>query len=186
MTLSIQIAVLLISLGITADNLLLSKMSVNTIAFTKSKKAVLLLFVLFTIQLQVIKYGYWTAALVTSSIKNQDKWIALTMLFSIAVKMIHEFKIKIIRNHKTFLDLDDFLNIALASSAYLFVLGFALSLLKIEPFSICETVIPCLLFFLSIGWPLKYFNSVKAIHLIKISAIVMIFSGVIIFLINTI
>lgn len=186
MTLSISIAVLLITLGITADNLLLSKMSVNTIAFTKSKKAVLLQLVLFTIQLQVIKYGYWTAALVTSSIKNQDKWLALTMLFSIAVKMIQEFKIKVIRNHKTFPDLDDFLNIALASSVYLFVLGFALSLLKIESLTIYKTVIPCLLFFLLIGWSLKYFNSVKAIQLIKISAIVMIFSGVIIFLINTI
>lgn len=186
MTLSISIAVLLITLGITADNLLLSKMSVNTIAFTKSKKAVLLPIVLFTIQLQVIKYGYWTASLVTSSIKNQDKWLAITMLFSIAVKMIQELKIKVIRNHKTFPDLDDFLNIALASSIYLFVLGFALSLLKIEPLTIYKTVIPCLLFFLLIGWSLKYFNSVKVIQLIKISAIVMIFSGVIIFLINTI
>ncbi len=186
MILPIHIAVLLITLGITADNLLLSKMSINTIAFTKSKKAVLLQLVLFTIQLQVIKYGYWTAALVTSSIKNQDKWLALTMLFSIAVKMIQELKIKEIRHHKTFPDLDDFLNIALASSVYLFVLGFALSLLKIEPLTIYKTVIPCLLFFLSIGWSLKYFNSVKAIQLIKITAIVMIFAGVIIFLINTI
>lgn len=186
MILSIPIAVLLITLGITADNLLLSKMSINTIAFTKSKKAVLLQIVLFSIQLQIIKYGYWTAALVTSSIKNQDKWLALTMLFSIAIKMIQEFKIKEIRHHKTFLDLDYFLNIALASSVYLFVLGFALSLLKIEQLTIYKTVIPCLLFFLSIGWSLKYFNSVKAIQFIKITAIVMIFAGVIIFLINTI
>lgn len=186
MTLSIRIAVLLITLGITADNLLLSKMSVNTIAFTKSKKALMLQAALFTIQLQVIKYGYWTATLVTSSIKNQDKWLALTMLFSIAVKMIQEFKIKVIRNHKTFPDLDDFLNIALASSVYLFVLGFALSLLKIEVFTIYKTVIPCLLFFLSIGWSLQFFNSVKAIQATKITAIVMIFTGVIIFLINTI
>jgi putative Mn2+ efflux pump MntP len=186
MTLSIYIAVLLITLGITADNLLLSKMSVYTIAFTKSKKALMLQVILFTIHLQVIKYGYWTAGLVTSRIKNQDKWLALTMLFSVAIKMIQEFKIKEIRNHKAFPDLGDFLNIALASSVYLFVLGFAFSLLKIEPLSTYKTVIPCLLFVLSIGLSLKHFNFLKAIQFIKITAIIMIFTGVIIFLINTI
>lgn len=186
MNLSIHISVLLISLGIATDNLLLSKMSVSTIPFVKSTKALLLQIVLFTIQLQVLKYGDWLAAVVSGSTKSQNKSIALVMLFSIAVKMIQEFKFKTITNHKTYPELNDFLNIAFATSIYVFVLGFALHLLNIDQFTVYKTVIPCLLFSLSIGWSLKNLNSGKAVLIIKIMSIVMIFTGVTIFLINTI
>lgn len=184
MTLTIYIAIILIALGIAADNLVLSKMTVNTIAFTKSGKALLLQIVLFTIQLQVLKYGYWFAALQSGNLKNDNKWIALLMLASIALKMIQEFKSKTIYNNKNDPDLDDFLNLAFATSIYVFVLGFALHFLDIDQSTIYKTVIPCLLFFLSIGWSVKNFNSGKVIQLIKIIAITMIFTGVLIFLIN--
>jgi len=184
MTLSIYIAVFLIALGIAADNLVLSKMTVNTVAFTKSGKALLLQIVLFTIQLQVLKYGYWFASLQSGTLKNLEKWIALIMLVSIALKMIQEFKFKTIHTNKTYPDLDDFLNIAFATSLYVFVMGFALRFLNIDQSTIYKTVIPCLLFFLTIGWSVKNFNSGKAIQLTKIIAIAMIFTGVLIFLIN--
>ncbi|MCV9928638.1 hypothetical protein OIU83_13295 [Flavobacterium sp. LS1R49] len=186
MMLAIHIAVILITLGITADNLVLSKMSLNTILFMKSRKAILLLIVLFTIQLQVLKYGDWCARLLTSGTKNQDKWIALIMLFSVAIKMLQEFKLKIIRNNKIHLELDDFLNISFATSMYVFVLGFAFRLLDIDEPIIYKTVIPCLLFPLLMGWFIKRFNTDKAIWLTKALAILMIFTGVSIFLINTI
>jgi len=184
MALSIYIAVFLIALGIAADNLVLSKMTVSSIGFTKSGKALLLQIVLFTIQLQVLKYGYWFALLQSANLNNHHKWIALVMLFCIALKMIQEFKFKTIHNNKPYPDPDDFLNLAFATSLYVFVLGFALRFLGIDQPAIYKTVIPCLLFFLSIGWSVKNFTSGKAIQFIKIIAIAMIFTGVLIFLIN--
>lgn len=186
MILSTNIAVLLISLGIAADNILLSKMSVNTIPFVKSTKTILLQIVLFTIQLQVLKYGDWFATTVSNSTKNQNKWIALIMLFSIVINMIREFKFKVITNRKTYPELNDFLHIAFATSTYVFVLGFALRLLNIDQLTVYKIVIPCLLFYLLIGWPIKNLNSAKAVRITKILAIVMMFTGITIFLINTI
>ncbi|SHL33901.1 manganese efflux pump [Flavobacterium chilense] len=183
MALSISIAVLLITSGIAADNLIMSKMNMNNITLIKSGKAIWVQIVLFTIQLQVLKYGYWFASFQLMNLKNHSKWIALFMLFSIVLKMIQEFKLKPIHN-KTYPNLDDFLNIAFATSLYVFVLGFALRFLEIDQPAIYKTVIPCLLFFLLIGSLFKNFNSGKAIQLTQIIAIAMIFTGVLIFLIN--
>lgn len=185
MNLALYIAVFLITLGITADNLVLSKMSVNTIPFLKSGRALILQILLFVIQLLVLKYGNWFAVLLSTT-EYQDKWIALLVLFSIAIKMVQEFNFKIIRNNKINLELDDFSTIAFATSIYVFVMGFAFRFLGIAETTTYVTVIPCLLLSLSLGWSVKSFSTDKAIRLTKTLAILMVFAGTTIFLINII
>lgn len=184
MTLSIYIAIALISLGITADNLLLSKISFSTILFNKSGETLLLQIVLFTIQLQVLRYGGWFATIISSDKKEQNQWIAVLMLFSIGIKMLQEFKYKIIKNHKAYLDLSNYLNLVCATSIYVFVLGFALHLLRIDQSTIYKTVVPCLLSYFLIGWCLNQYSFKKELLIIKTFSVLMIFTGTTIFLIN--
>ena len=184
MTLLLHIAVLSLCLGAASDNLLLSSMSGNTAQLVKSNKWFFLLLLLLIVQLQVLMLGDWVAQLITKNQQEVRKWISLGMMFSMAIKMTQELKIKNVMQQKIPFGLNSFLNITLASSIYIFVLGFVLHCLKIDDKTVCATAIPSLFLMMIIGWLAGHFNLHKTIAVVRVLAIFMILTGVIIFLIS--
>lgn len=128
----IHIAALLVSVGITSDNLWLSEMNGNLVCFLKSGKLILLLGILFTLELQVLMYGDLFVKLFNSKFPEISKWISFGLMFVMSLKMIREMQIKKGTNKTTLFDLTNILGIVLASFICVFVLGFSLHSLYVD------------------------------------------------------
>lgn len=169
-----------LSIGVASDNLLLSGMSGNTAHVLKTKNWLLMLFMLFTIQLQVLLYGNWLAKLALTDLGPPTKWMALGLLFATLLKMIQEVKIKNFLQQKIPLGLNGFLQISLATSVYVFVLGFSLRGLQIDDAIVYLTVIPCLSALLAAGWFAGKFQWHKAVYAVRIVSLICMAGGILI------
>ena len=119
------LATVLVTLGVATDNIVVSGWCGYFSKYSKPHKMMLILFLLFTIQLQVFTYGLWIGKHLFSNNRETGKWISLVMIFSIAIMMLIKLRGKIIPQN-VILSLNDFIAITLSESFYVLLLGIAL------------------------------------------------------------
>lgn len=83
----IQYAILFIAIGITADNLMIAKLTGKTVSIISRANWILILLLLFITQNQMLLWGRWITSWAPSLTTNQKDWLALGLLISIGAKM---------------------------------------------------------------------------------------------------
>ncbi|KIO76571.1 hypothetical protein TH53_14065 [Pedobacter lusitanus] len=126
----IQYAILFIAIGITADNLMIAKLSGKTVSVISRSNWILILLLLFITQNQMLLWGRWITGWAPSLTVNQKDWLALGLLVSIGVKMYRDhFQSK--KNITTInYTANNLLLLAFGSAIYLFVFGIAVQWLN--------------------------------------------------------
>lgn len=174
------ISAVCISIGIASDNLMLSAMSQNCAAKVKLRETLLLLFILLNIQMQAFMYGSKLAKLLPNLI-GMEKWIAIAILLATVLRMHKDLKVAKKENNNIQFGLNGFLGIALATSIYVFVLGFSLNALQIHYDMAYPISMIALGIMLTIGW---YTKNTKMLSLIKKASLIIMIIGIIIFFIQ--
>jgi len=177
------IATLLVTLGVAAENFIVAGWCGYASQYFKPYKFLLILFLLFTIQLQVFTYGLWIGKHLIWNNHDNEKWISLILMFSMELMMLLELRGKNIPR-KLIFSLDDFIFISLLTAIYPFVLGIALQNLcepKILFIVIISSIIISLIFGWFIGKTKKLFNK-YCIRIANYFGIIVVFIGIILFL----
>ena len=126
----IQYAILFIAIGITADNLMIAKLSGKTVSVISRANWILILLLLFITQNQMFLWGKWVTGWVPALTVNQKDWLAMGLLISIGVKMYRDhFQSK---RDTTAINYtaNNLLILAFGSAIYLFVFGMAIQWLN--------------------------------------------------------
>ncbi|MGJ1267857.1 hypothetical protein DU508_17240 [Pedobacter chinensis] len=173
-----HISVLLLSAGIASDNLVLAAMSRNTAYVVKPGKPLLILFMLLNIQMMAFTYGGWAGTALISYLPGYGYWFAIFMLCATALRMYREWRSEKMKDMEIEFGLDGFLGIACATSIYVFVLGLSLKSLQMyEPSAYLLSM--CVLgTMMLLGWYLGQFQQFRLLKAIKITALVMMVTGI--------
>ncbi|ASZ09633.1 hypothetical protein KTO58_27875 [Chitinophaga pendula] len=178
------IPAILVVVGIASDNLMLSAMSGRLTGTIKPGKLPVLLFMLLNMQMVFFKYGNWLAKIVLSRAHEVGKWMALSLLAATAVRMYQELRLW--RNGKIGISfgLNGFVEIALATSVYVFVSGFSLSALEIPDCAAFLLSMTAQAIILIIGWSAGKGNRLKVLPWVKKVLLVMMVIGIVLFIIQ--
>ena len=177
------IASLLVTLGVVADNIVVAGWCGYASQYFKPYKFLLILFLLFTIQLHVFTYGLWIRKHLIWNNHDNEKWISLILMFSMALMMLLELRGKNIPR-KLIFSLDDFISISLLTAIYPFILGIALQKLC-EPKIIFIVLISSITISLIFGWFIGKTKKLFTKYCIRIAnyfGIIVMFIGIILFL----
>lgn len=180
----IYIPVIFVSIGIASDNLMLSAMSGSLATAVRPGKLLLILCMLLSIQMQAFLYGTWLAKLLVDHTNEVQKWIALSVLIATAIRMYQEFKLAERWKGEIPFGFNGFLNIALATSIYVFVLGFAFHALNVCYRFAYLVSISAQAVMLIIGWYAGKQDCAKTLAFIKKASLIMMVIGIMIFFIQ--
>lgn len=122
----IQYAILFIAIGITADNLMIAKLSGKTVSVISRANWILILLLLFITQNQMLLWGKWITSWAPALTVSQKDWLAMGLLISIGVKMYKDHFQQ--RRDVTTINYtaNNLLVLAFSSAIYLFVFGMAI------------------------------------------------------------
>ncbi|QNK64021.1 manganese efflux pump [Pedobacter sp. PAMC26386] len=178
----IQYAILFIAIGITADNLMIAKLSGKTVSVISRANWILILLLLFITQNQMLLWGRWITQWTPSLTINQKDWLALGLLVSVGVKMYKDhFKYKKDSPAINY-TANNLLLLAFGSAIYLFVFGMAIQWLDRTNGSINIMFPAFILLFLGIGVWLGKSHSHKLIHRLRTICTCMMMVGVLVLL----
>lgn len=163
----IQYAILFITVGITADNLMIAKLSGKRVSVISRGNWILILLLLFITQNQMLLWGRWITRWTPSLTVNQKDWLALGLLISIGVKMYRDHfqnkKETPVINYTA----NNLLLLAFSSAVYLFVFGMAVQWLD-RPDTNVTIILPVsILLFLGMGVWLGRSHSHKLINTLR-------------------
>ncbi|MBB6501072.1 manganese efflux pump [Pedobacter cryoconitis] len=163
----IQYAILFITVGITADNLMIAKLSGKRVSVISRGNWILILLLLFITQNQMLLWGRWITRWTPSLTVNQKDWLALGLLISIGVKMYTDH----FQNKKEIpvinYTANNLLLLAFSSAVYLFVFGMAVQWLD-RPDTNVTIILPVsILLFLGMGVWLGRSHSHKLINTLR-------------------
>lgn len=163
----IQYAILFITVGITADNLMIAKLSGKRVSVISRGNWILILLLLFITQNQMLLWGRWITRWTPSLTVNQKDWLALGLLISIGAKMYRDHfqnkKETPVINYTA----NNLLLLAFSSAVYLFVFGMAVQWLD-RPDTNVTIILPVsILLFLGMGVWLGRSHSHKLINTLR-------------------
>ena len=163
----IQYAILFIAIGITADNLMIAKLSGKTVSVISRANWILILLLLFITQNQMFLWGKWVTGWVPALTVNQKDWLAMGLLISIGVKMYRDhFQSK---RDTTAINYtaNNLLILAFGSAIYLFVFGMAIQWLNRTEGNVNILFPVFILIFLGTGVWLGKSHNHKLIHRLR-------------------
>jgi hypothetical protein len=177
------IAMTLIAAGIAGDNLVLAFVSGKSIAMvrpvlTKNAKGeqfyrggLFLFILLFIIQNMLLMYGDWFGGITKDWLKGEQRLIAVSLLFSMGVKMLKELQIKNRAVKIIMISRMNFWEIGLGTAVYVFVFGCAVNWLDFNQRQIIFSLLALIICSLAAGIILgnrryekafKYINTIAA------------------------
>lgn len=157
---------------------MIANISGNGTAITKNHRWVLILLLLFTIQNQVVMYGFWFAGLFHPASSNLVFWMAVGILFSICINMVQELKLKNKRSQNVYFDTKIILGYALVSSVYTFLLGSVAGWLLVSRQDLLKGFLPFIALFMVIGVLLGKHRYIKILRLLNILSIGLVIIGI--------
>jgi len=177
------LATVLVTLGVATDNIVVSGWCGYFSKYSKPHKMMLILFLLFTIQLQVFTYGLWIGKHLFSNNRETGKWISLVMIFSMAIMMLFELRKKNIPQ-EIIITLNSFIPISVLTAINVLVLGIALQNLS-NQYILFYILIPSIIISMISGWFIGKTKSVfkdKHIRIASFTGIILMLTGLILFL----
>jgi len=194
----INIALMLIAMGVAADNLMIASISGNGFASfkllqsdtdnrnsrTRNSHWYLMLVFVFIIQSQVLQYGDWFGGLTKKILNGNEQWWAIAIVFSMGVRMLQELKMKNkILLHFSF-QTNTFLGLALSTSIYVFAFGCSMHWLGMNDGNVSYTLLPLLIFFLITGMVLGKYHFIKTLKCLHISAAILVIIGSVVLIVQ--
>ncbi|MBB5646051.1 manganese efflux pump [Pedobacter cryoconitis] len=178
----IQYAILFIAIGITADNLMIAKLTGKTVSIISRANWILILLLLFITQNQMLLWGRWITSWAPSLTTNQKDWLALGLLISIGAKMYKDH----FQNKKDATTINytanNILLLAFSSAMYLFVFGMAIQWLDRTEDNINILFPVFILLFLGIGVWLGKTHHHKLIYTLRTLCTCLMMVGVVVLL----
>lgn len=178
----IQYAILFIAIGITADNLMIAKLTGKTVSVISRANWILILLLLFITQNQMLLWGRWITGWAPSLTANQKDWLALGLLISIGAKMYKDH----FQNKKDATTINytanNILLLAFSSAIYLFVFGMAIQWLDRTEDNINILFPVFILLFLGIGVWLGKTHHHKLIYTLRTLCTCLMMVGVVVLL----
>jgi putative Mn2+ efflux pump MntP len=168
---------LLIAIGIAADNLMIANISGTGTSITKNHRWVLILLLLFTIQNQVVMYGFWLSGLFHPVSSDLEFWMAVGILFSICINMAQELKLKSKKNRNVYFDTKMILGYALVSSIYAFLLGSVAGWLLVGRQELLRGFLPFIALFMLLGLLIGKYGYSKVLKPLNILSVCLILVG---------
>lgn len=184
MLITTYIPVIFVSVGIASDNLMLSALSGNISLSLKPGRLRLLLLLLLMIQMQAFLYGTWLARLLAGNAGGMDKWIALSVLLFTIINLYRESKFPGWEKNTIKYGLNGFISMALATSVYVFVLGFSLYALQIQYRVAYPVSMITQAGMLVVGWYAGRSNQIRMLIFIKYASLVMMVLGIMVFMLR--
>jgi putative Mn2+ efflux pump MntP len=178
----IQYAILFIAIGITADNLMIAKLSGKTVSVISRSNWMLILLLLFITQNQMLLWGRWITSWAPALTVNQKDWLALGLLLSIGAKMYKDHFNN--RRDATTINYtaNNLLILAFSSAIYLFVFGIAIQWLDRTQGTINILFPVFIMLFLGIGVGLGKARYHKLIHTLRTLCSCLMMAGVVVLL----
>jgi len=178
----IQYAILFIAIGITADNLMIAKLSGKTVSVISRSNWMLILLLLFVTQNQMLLWGRWITSWAPGLTVNQKDWLALGLLLSIGAKMYKDH----FNNSRDATTINytanNLLILAFSSAIYLFVFGMAIQWLDRTEDTINILFPVFIILFLGIGVGLGKARHHKLIHTLRTVSTCLMMVGVVLLL----
>jgi putative Mn2+ efflux pump MntP len=128
----INIAILLVTAGVAADNLQFARLSRVGFSVLKDHKFVLILLLLFIIQNEMLILGNATGIWTEPLMKGSEQWAAIGILVTMGIRMLQELSSKNREIRCASFETRDVLALAFSTSIYVFAFGCATHWLQVN------------------------------------------------------
>lgn len=164
----------LISIGVAADNLLVSNITGKGFSMLSNHKWILILLLLFIIQNQVLIYGDWFALLIQPPGRQ---WLASGIITAMGIKILQETKMKSDMIKNLSLGSGHLFSYSLTSSIYVFILGCCAHWLQVEQTHVMKGFLPFVPLFMLLGLALGKYHCNKILISMNVVAGLLVLAG---------
>ncbi|MBB6110256.1 hypothetical protein SAMN05421821_10664 [Mucilaginibacter lappiensis] len=176
-------AIILIAIGIAADNLMIAGLTLSKTASISNRKWVIILLLLFIVQYQMLWLGNFVGAWAHYSTGNY--LLGTGLLLSVAINICRELFQQKITHPVISYTPDNLLLLAFSTSMYVFIFSVAVQWLNIHDQRLNYWLVGAILIFLNTGVILGRLQLYKPLRFIRFTCTGMLLAGTLILILKT-